>query len=243
MGDLHVGNTVIHYAVREGSRTKRRHLVVTPELVEVVVPVGEVDTAEEFIVSRKKWVFERWTEVREAAKRQETVGTGRLVSGAKVLFRGRRLRLTVVATDGPARVEYRSAFVLHRPAGMSDEDLQEVLNQWFKARVREDVGEFVQKHAARLSARPTAVRILDLKHIWGSCGEGGVIHLNWRLVHAPKPVLEYAVVHELCHLVHRNHSPEFWALVEEMLPDYQVRKNWLEKNEGLLEGAGRGERL
>jgi predicted metal-dependent hydrolase len=240
MGDLHIGNTSIPYSVREGPRTKRRHIVVTTNLVEVVVPAGQQDTASEFINSRKQWVFEKWTEVNEAASRQESIGTGRLVSGAKVLFRGRRLRLTVIDTDGPARLEYRSAFTLYRPTGTSPEELQNLLNNWLRLRVKEDVAVYVRRYTTKLFVAPAGIRIIDLKHIWGSCGEGGVIHLNWRLVHAPKPVLEYAVVHELCHLIHRNHSPEFWGLVEELLPGYQERKGWLEKNEGLLEGVGGG---
>lgn len=243
MGVLHIGSTDIPFSVREGPRTKRRHIVVTPELVEVVVPTGQQDTAGEFINSRRQWVFEKWTEVNEAASRQESIGTGRLVSGAKVLFRGRRLRLTVIDTDGPARLDYRSAFTLHRPAGASTEELQNLLNNWLRLRVKEDVADYVRRYTPKLSVVPAGIRIIDLKHVWGSCGEGGVVHLNWRLVHAPKPVLEYAVVHELCHLIHRNHSPEFWRLVAELLPGYQERKGWLEGNEGLLGGMGLGERL
>jgi len=82
---------------------------------------------------------------------------------------------------------------------------------------------------------PKEVRVKPLKHLWGSCGKNGIIHLNWQLIFAPKSVLEYAVVHELCHLQYRNHSPEFWVKVRELLPDYELRKNWLDRNEHSLE--------
>jgi predicted metal-dependent hydrolase len=64
--------------------------------------------------------------------------------------------------------------------------------------------------------------------------------LNWQLIFAPKSVLEYAVVHELCHLQYRNHSPEFWIKVKEVLPDYELRKNWLDRNEHSLETSQLG---
>ena len=70
--------------------------------------------------------------------------------------------------------------------------------------------------------------------MWGSCGQNRQIDLNWHLIFAPKPVLEYAVVHEMCHLKHRNHESEFWDLVGRLLPDWQERKARLDKNEHML---------
>jgi predicted metal-dependent hydrolase len=58
--------------------------------------------------------------------------------------------------------------------------------------------------------------------------------LSWRLAMAPLPVLEYVLVHELCHLVHMNHSREYWKLVELVLPDYRERLKWLKENGYLL---------
>jgi len=234
-----VGSIEIPYEVREGPRTKRRHIVVTPGKVEVVVPPGGGGDIEAFVQVRRRWVFEKWTEVQAAADRRESIGTGRLVSGAKILYRGRRLGLKVVPAEGPARVEYRNGFILHRAPDTSDEDLHVLLDTWLKERVRDDIRLFVNKFSRKFGVSPVAIRVLDLKHIWGSCGEGGVIHLNWRLVHAPKPVLEYAVVHELCHLRHRTHGAEFWGLVESLLPDFVERKAWLTKNEWMLGVAAR----
>ena len=234
MRHLIIGNTRIPYEVREGPRTKRRHISVTPDRVEVVVPPGGGGDVEAFVDARRRWVFEKWTEVQAAVDRRESIGTGRLVSGAKIMFRGRRLRLKVVPTEGPARVEYRSGFILHRPAETTEDDLHALLDTWLKERVRDDIQIFVSKFERKLGVSPTAIRVLDLKHIWGSCGEGGVIHLNWRLVHAPKPVLEYAVVHELCHLRHRTHGSGFWGTVESVLPDYLSRRMWLSTNEWML---------
>src|SRR3954464_9172769 len=74
----------------------------------------------------------------------------------------------------------------------------------------------------------------EQKHVWGSCGIDRTINLNWHLIFAPRTVLEYAVVHELCHLRHRTHDQAFWTLVGTILPDWEVRKAWLDRNEHFL---------
>ena len=69
---------------------------------------------------------------------------------------------------------------------------------------------------------------------WGSCSSKGNLNFNRLLVLAPAAVLDYVVVHELCHLREMNHSPQFWSLVESILPDYKQRKKWLKENGNTL---------
>ena len=79
------------------------------------------------------------------------------------------------------------------------------------------------------------IRIAAQKTRWGSCSSTGTLSFNWRLMLAPPQVLDYVVVHELCHLCEMNHSPAFWSLVGSILPDYKVRRKWLTDNgTGLL---------
>ena len=72
----------------------------------------------------------------------------------------------------------------------------------------------------------------DTKSRWGSCSSTGSIMLNWRLIMVPPSVYKYVIIHELAHLVHMNHGPLFWKLVQELSPNYSNDKEWLKKNGG-----------
>lgn len=76
----------------------------------------------------------------------------------------------------------------------------------------------------------TSITIRDQKTRWGSCSGRGTLSFNWRLILAPPEILDYVVVHELCHLTHMNHSKEFWALVGSVIPDYKMKRKWLKEN-------------
>ena len=74
------------------------------------------------------------------------------------------------------------------------------------------------------------ITIRDQKTRWGSCSAKGTLSFNWRLMLAPPAVLDYVVVHELCHLTHMNHSNAFWELVESDCPDYRAHRKWLKEH-------------
>lgn len=73
----------------------------------------------------------------------------------------------------------------------------------------------------------TSITIRDQKSRWGSCSSRGTLSFNYRLIFAPPHILDYVVVHELCHLTHMNHSRDFWAKVESVMPDYRECRKWL----------------
>lgn len=235
---LLVGKTEIVYDIRRSDRAKSVRITVTPERVEIVVPQATTEPEVADLLHRRRgWLLDqtRQMEARLAAAPR----VGRFMSGAKIPYRGRLMRLTVTPTDAPlVEVQYRNGFHVGYPqrfAESSRDDLIEsALRLWLRKRLREDAAEFVARHGVTNGLKPKRLQIKEQKHLWGSCGQDRVINLNWNLIFAPKTVLEYAVVHELCHLKQRNHDEEFWTLVGSILPDWQLRKKWLDQNEHLL---------
>lgn len=74
------------------------------------------------------------------------------------------------------------------------------------------------------------ISIREQKTRWGSCSSKGNLNFNWKVVLMPEEIQDYLVVHELAHRIEMNHSPAFWKIVESVLPDYKVRRNWLKVN-------------
>ena len=85
-----------------------------------------------------------------------------------------------------------------------------------------------QSEAMALGVRYSRLTLRNQRSRWGSCSSKGALSFNWRLVLAPHDVLDYVVVHEVCHLREHNHGPEFWKLVESRRPNYRETKGWLD---------------
>jgi predicted metal-dependent hydrolase len=94
-------------------------------------------------------------------------------------------------------------------------------------RVREVVSALAEREAERLGVAYRRIRIGGQRTLWGSCSARGTLSFNWRLVLAPPEVVDYVVVHELCHLLVPNHSQSFWSLVERHRPGWRDQRAWL----------------
>lgn len=230
---LQVGATSIPYTISRSSRARRQRIVVTSGVVEVIAPDATTDEqVVAFVHERRRWVFD--TRARMLERDRAPHHPQRYVSGAKIPFRGRQTRIKLQeAPCDEVTVAYRSGFMVTVPEGILPLDrdplVEADLRGWLKDHLRQDVAVMVDRACNRLGVEARGFRLREQKHLWGSCGKDSILYLNWHLIFVPKPVLEYAVVHEVCHLRHRTHSSAFWSLVRSVLPDYEVRKTWLDR--------------
>jgi len=81
-----------------------------------------------------------------------------------------------------------------------------------------------------VGVEPKSASIKSFKSRWGSCSPEGDLDFNWVVVMAPNRIVDYIVIHELCHSLHHDHSPKFWKEVERVMPDYKDHKEWLKVN-------------
>jgi predicted metal-dependent hydrolase len=237
MPELVFGTRTIPYEVRHSRRALRKRIEVTLRGVAVVVPEGSSTAeVERFVESKRRWLHDKTEELRDEIARLRGDTPQGFHSGSKILFRGRYLRLRVATgeADRPT-LTYRTAFGVDLPRGVPDGErepvVRKLVERWLEERLAEDAWEVVRRRGAPHGLEPSGIQIKDQRTLWGSCGRDQVIRLDRKLVRVPKPVFEYVMVHELCHLEHRDHSTAFWALVNHVLPDYQERKEWLEAHE------------
>lgn len=103
----------------------------------------------------------------------------------------------------------------------------ETLQKRYRAKARARLESRVAYYHKFTGGRYTSITVRDQKTRWGSCSSSGTLSFNYRLIFAPPEILDYVVVHELCHLTHMNHSKDFWNMVGSVLPDYKTRRQWL----------------
>lgn len=241
MPSLRVGRTEIPYELRRSAAAAERRITVTPGAVEVLALATDDDAAVQGFLERKRqWLFDTVREMDEAVAKRPVVP--RFMTGSKIPFRGRQSSLTVRRHSGrQIEVAHRNGFLVDLPPWVTDEAADAVVatrvKLWLRRRVRLDVGEIVSAYGERFGLKPRTIRIAEFVGGWGSCGPTGTLHIDWRLVFAPKRVLEYVVVHEMAHLKHRSHGAAFWEFVATMMPDYERPKGWLETNGGSLDAA------
>ena len=107
---------------------------------------------------------------------------------------------------------------------------ESVFTAWYRTQARMVLTERVKFFARKYGFKVGKIRISSARTRWGSCSAKETLSFTWRLVMAPLDVIDYVVVHELCHLRELNHSKAFWARVEKILPDYKKRRRWLKDN-------------
>ena len=124
------------------------------------------------------------------------------------------------------RSEALYAASLRSPSPYSDAQ-QKLLEKRYRRAATEYFPKRVFFYESQLPVHHKKITIRDQKTRWGSCTSSGTLSFNWRLMMAPPHILDYVVVHELCHLIHMNHSPAFWDVVSSLIPDYKECRMWL----------------
>ena len=116
-------------------------------------------------------------------------------------------------------------------AGLQNkEKTNKSLKTWYKNKFKEVAVPRLFYFAEKHNLQVNQVRIKEQKTLWGSCSSRNNINLNFLLIMAPLKVIDYVIIHELAHTIHKNHSVNFWNAVEEIMPNYKEAKRWLKEN-------------
>lgn len=179
---------------------------------------------------RADWIALTLAEQAEAAQKAQR----RFADGATLLYLGNEMTLRSEIVDGEyitVRAE-DGAFRIGLPtlvgADKRDAVVGSALTEWYKKRAATLLPQAVERWQDKVSRRkPMRTLIRNQRKRWGSCSSDGSLRLNWRVVMAPPPIIDYLVVHELAHLDEMNHSARFWKLVARHIPDHKARRNRL----------------
>ena len=214
------------------SRTKTASIKVDDGLVSVVVPKAlDIERIEQLVADKYLWIIQKIAlheESKPASDRE-------FVSGEAYAYLGRNYRLKVVAgAYSPVKL-IQGRLVATLPDGAKRSNLvRDAVIRWYKLNALRKIKEKVRRYSKVMDLEPKSIGIKTFKSRWGSCSPKGELDFNWVIVMAPNRVVDYVVIHELCHLKQLDHSPKFWKEVERVMPDYAEHKEWLKVNSGKL---------
>ncbi len=165
----------------------------------------------------------------------------RFVDGEKHLYFGEEYPLVVVPSTGiaTARLTFRDGNFEakvpgHHTSSEQRKDIKEAMLRWYLDNGKRIITEKVNHFTKLLGVSYNRIVLKQVSSIWGSCSRKNNLNFNRKLIMAPHLVVDYVVIHEVCHLVHHHHRKAFWDLVKSLEPNYKERIIWLKKNQYLL---------
>lgn len=203
--------------------------------VQVDAPMDtELPEIKEAVQKRARWVMGHIEKAREL---REYVLPREYVSGESYYYQGRRFQLKVVRSeDAKGSVKLHRGKLMVESSDVSPARVRKLLLNWYRARAQDYFTRRLKDITARVPwlAETPEWRLLTMKKQWGSCSPKGVLSLNPHLVKAPRESIEYVLLHELCHLQEHNHSPRFYRLLTEQMPEWKSVKAKLDGMSELL---------
>jgi predicted metal-dependent hydrolase len=220
-----IGDETLIVRVRESKRAKSARIIVGPRRpLEVIVPHRTSDVEVDALLEEKRdWVERKVAAARAIATRPRQLG---LEQPGVVWLAGERLK---IEHQGGARSLAKLSDGRLVVAG-SRAEAATAIERWYRREARRRVEEVAAREAERLGLSYKSIAIRNPRTRWGSCSRKGNLSFSWRLAAAPPEVLEYVVVHELCHLREPSHQKLFWRLLDSARPGWQMQARWLREH-------------
>ncbi|MEO6927338.1 MAG: YgjP-like metallopeptidase domain-containing protein [Rhodanobacter sp.] len=227
------GNTILVLKAAHPC-ARRLRLTVTPKGARVSYPHGTHPAqVSAFLRSHAEWLEHKLDELHLIVKPLPPL---RLGHACCFPLRGELVELDWAEGVYP-KIETHAqgvTLVLPRPHSRALPIARGLLASHLEALIRRDVSRWLASYVPQLGLAPTSLRIRPMKSLWGSLDTRDRINLDLALALAPPAALRYVLVHELCHLKVRNHSPRFWAQVENLFPDWREQRDWLRHQGAIL---------
>ncbi|SCP96102.1 M48 family metallopeptidase [Anaerobium acetethylicum] len=195
--------------------------------IEVRVPKDtSAESVEKMIEAKWNWIVKTSSEMKERTKgfREKTYE-----HGENFLYLGKTYPIRILPDEAAERdfVVLREEVLHVHVREHEDEKIRQALKRFYYQQCKSLVEGRIRTYQSHFKTKPKGIKISDNKANWGTCDSKYQMTFNWKLAMAPMEVIDYVVVHEMCHMVHLNHERSFWRLVGKIMPDYEERQKWL----------------
>ncbi|OQX07581.1 MAG: metal-dependent hydrolase [Desulfobulbaceae bacterium A2] len=223
------GKECIRFKVLHVVRKTLAIEVLPDSSVVVKAPVGtELEEVHRRVIRRARWIITQQQYFRQFEPRTPV---RQFVGGETHLYLGRQYRLRVGEGGKDSVKLSRGYFIVTTANPGRPETIRQLLDKWYLAKATATFhGSFARcwPYFAKLGLAHPRMQIRRMKKRWGSLSRGGLLTLNTDLIRAPKECIDYVITHELCHLRCHDHGPEYYQLLEKVMPDWAKRKHRLE---------------
>lgn len=231
---IQIGERTLAYQLKRSPRRRTVAISIHPEQGLVVYSPARLSAKwlEEVLLQKAAWILSK---TQEAEHARAQVAQPRWAAGETLPYMGTAYPLRVTHDPAPTGIRLDDdVIVLNLPFEfphlVGPERIRAEVLGWYREQARRVLMNRVRHFLELTGLHARIVRVKDQKRRWGSCSAEGALNFNWRLILAPPEILDYVVVHEICHLRMLNHSPAFWRLVGGVLPDFRERRAWLRHN-------------
>ena len=212
-------------------RSKSASIEIEDDTVKVTVPKNLSDQRiEELIKNRTVWIRQKLKIQTESIRPKAK----EYVNGETFSYLGRNYRMKCV-TGSTGGVKLKNGYLTvptesDTTGSHYESSVKAALKEWYRSRALDKLNEKTQRYSSIIGVSPKSVDVKEYKSRWGSCSSTGDVSYNWRIIIAPHHIVDYIVVHELCHLIEHNHGPRYWKHVERVIPSYKNCREWLKIN-------------
>lgn len=220
----------IQFTYTKSQRKTASLFVERDGCVHLIVPQYLDPKQIEMLIQEKKaWIFKSMAE-------WEDLNASRIdreyVSGEGFYYLGRTYRLSITENASDQLTLKDGYFTL------SKEQLKNAtkfFKNFYKEKGLQKITERVAYYKDKMGVSVKDIKVMELKNRWASCSSSGNINFHWKCIMAPLTIVDYIIVHELAHLIHKNHIEAFWNEIDKVIPDYRNRIEWLRQNGAMLD--------
>ena len=219
------------------TRTKRKKtisILIKDGNVEVKAPFNlmqkEIDS---FILKKEKWIKNKILFQKSIKKLPKK----KFINGEVFKLLGKDLILKININD-TKKTYIKNDYIcldLKNNTKNNKEKIKKELELFFRSFSERILKEKTLIESKKMNLKVKEIKVRSYKNRWGSCSSNGNISYNWKLIMAPERIINYVIIHELCHLIHFNHSRDYWREVSKKLPNYKENKEWLKSNQYLFD--------
>ncbi len=218
---------MIEYTIKKSIRTKNIYLRITKD-GKVVVSGGLFLTkkvAEKLIKEKESWIISKINELKQKGSNKQN-----LTFAKQMCFCGKLIDINVIIDETLKKVVFNlkeDKLEIHSSKALNEEEIIFYRDEFYRIKAKEILPEMINYFAFKMKLKPNGISFRKSKTRWGSCSFKNNLSMSVYLMALPVVLIENVVVHELAHIVHKNHSSDFWNLVKEYRPNFDEEKKAL----------------